>query len=127
MTAQQNNRAARQAAEAQQAKDAKDLLDVALTELAEDQKAYTRIENNVRIFVDRTNHEMAALALVIQQKIQNVETLKKIVAGYFVMPEPAAVSKESLQKAVEAEAPEKTNGKAVETPAEPQSTAEVAP
>lgn len=120
---------AQAAAEAQQVKDARDLLEVALVELSDCQKTYARIENNVRIFVDRTNHELAALALVIQQKVENVETLKKMVAGYYIKPEAAAVSaeKQAERAKVQAESvsksePEKTNGTA-----EPASTAEATP
>lgn len=124
----QPNNHARKAAEAQQQHDAKDLLEIALTELAEDQKAYQRIENNVRIFVDRTNHELAALHLVIQQKMENVETLKRIVAGYFVKPEPAAISNQKTPAAPQEPSPPaeepKTNGKTAEI-AEPVAAVEV--
>lgn len=85
-------------ADSQQRSDARHLLAVALQEREEYIKLYTRLQNNVTVFVDRSNFELAALAQVIQQKDQNIETLKKVEGGYFVPPTPAAISGESQTK-----------------------------
>ncbi len=87
--------------------DSRNLLPIAIEELAEYHKTYQRVENNVRILVERSNHELAALALVIRQKQENIETLKKIAGGFYVKPEPpisSALQDEARQKQVADEA-----------------------
>lgn len=75
-------------ADSQQRGDARALLPIAIREREEYVKLYTRLQNNVTQFVDRSNHELAALALAIQQKTENIVTLQKMVDGYFVAPTP---------------------------------------
>lgn len=75
-------------AETQQRSDAQALLQIATQEREQYIKLYTRLQSNLTLFVDRSNHELAALALAIQQKEQNIQTLQKMVEGYMVAPAP---------------------------------------
>jgi hypothetical protein len=84
--------------EIQQRSDTKIMLDIAIQEREEYIKLYTRLQNNVTVYVDRSNFELAALAQLIQQKDQNIETLKKSSEGYFVPPTPPVISGESQAK-----------------------------
>ena len=68
--------------------DARELLRIAVQERAEYVKLFARLQNNVTMFVDRSNHELAALALAIRQKDENIATLAKAADGYFVEPKP---------------------------------------
>lgn len=104
--------------------DARNLLAIALDEQAEFQKLYARTENNVRVFVERTNYELAALARVIQQKQENIDTLKKMVQGYFVAPSPPVISVAENQTPATVPAPPEAPAS---TPAAKQSDGETAP
>lgn len=44
-------------------------------------KYYQRLQNNLTIFVDRSNYELAAIAQVIEQKRQNLVTLEQMAQG----------------------------------------------
>lgn len=78
--------------DSQQRSDAAALLNIARQERLEYIKLYTRLQTNVTVFVDRSNHELAALALTIRQKEQNIENLEKIAEGYMVKPGPAVIA-----------------------------------
>lgn len=69
---------------------------VALEERSQHIKAYERLQNNISLFVDRTNHELAALALLIKQKEQNIESLQRMANGQVLNPgERPAISNET--------------------------------
>ncbi len=103
--------------------DAAALLGVKEQELIEAAKTYNRMENNARVFFERTNHELAAFVLYLNQLQQNVQTLRAMAGGYFVEPKPPITAQPApVEKP--AEEP-KANG--THTPAKAASDAETAP
>lgn len=100
-------------ADQQQRGDAHALLPIAVREREEYVKLYTRLQNNITQFVDRSNYELAALALVIRQKDENIATLQKMAEGYFVAPTPPVTAAPAPAATAPAEAapPEKEEPK----------------
>jgi hypothetical protein len=80
-------------AQHQQRQDAAKLLEIAVEEHNQYVKAYNRLRDNVATFVDRSNHELATLAMAIAQKQQNIETLRQMAEGKEVTPGPPVIAK----------------------------------
>lgn len=110
-------------AEIKQRQDAEQLLAVAIADREEYVKVAHRLENNLRVFVERSNYELASLARTIAQKDENIATLKKMVDGYFVEPTAPTISQDSNEKPP---AQEKANG-AAPNPAKASSDSEATP
>ena len=79
-------------AEQQQRRDSDELFRHAQGEFEAYVKHYQRLKNNVDLFVERSNHELANLALLIEQKRQNLLTLDQMRQGQAV-PHAEPVSK----------------------------------
>ncbi len=101
--------------------DATALLSVKKQELIEAAKTYNRMENNARVFVERTNNELAAFVLYLNQLQENCKTLESMANGYYVEPKPPVTS------APTPEVKPTVNGVHVPTPTKDKSDAEAAP
>jgi hypothetical protein len=115
-------------AEKKQREDSKELLSIAIADREDMVKRFTLLENNLRTFVERSNYELAAMARVIQQKDENIATLKKMVGGYFVEPTAPVIARDGKEPPPEIsketpKEPIKENG-ASNTPAKAASDAE---
>jgi len=86
-------------ADQQQRADAAELLRVALEERSLFIKAYERLQNNVTVFVDRSNHELLNLARLIMQKEQNIESLQRMAQGQMLNPQERPVTAEGAAPA----------------------------
>ncbi len=97
-------------ADTQQRNDSRALHAIAKNELDEYIKLFTKLKSNIETFVDRTNHELSAMALVIRQKQENVETLAKMADGFFVEPTPPVANKIQLKAAAKEQAAKDQDG-----------------
>ena len=73
-------------AEQQQRRDAEELFRHARDEFEAYVKHYQRLKNNMELFVERTNYELAGLASLIEQKRQNLMSLDAMRQGQVVPP-----------------------------------------
>lgn len=79
-------------AEQQQRRDAEELFKHEQVAFQKYVELYERLQGNLTMFVERSNHELAALALLIEQKRQNLVTLDQMRVGQAV-PSAPPVSK----------------------------------
>ena len=77
-------------AEQQQIQDADNLFRHEQAAFAKYVELYERLRTNLELFVERSNHELAALGLLIEQKRQNLISLEAMRQGKAVPPGPPA-------------------------------------
>lgn len=90
-----------QPADIKQRQDAAALLPVAIADREEYVKLAMRLENNMRVFLERSNYELAALARVIAQKDENIATLKTMAGGFFVEPTAPIIARDGREAPVQ--------------------------
>jgi hypothetical protein len=75
-------------AELQQRKDAEELFKHEQVAFEKYIELYERLQKNLTLYVERSNFELAGLAMLIEQKRQNLLTLDQMRGGHAVMPGP---------------------------------------
>jgi hypothetical protein len=75
-------------AEQQQMRDADELLRHEQVAFQKYVELYERLRTNTELYVERSNHELAALGLLIEQKRQNLISLDAMRQGKAVPPGP---------------------------------------